>query len=114
MKRYCLLFILTSVPLLIYTQSFYKTPYGEKYHLSTCKLVENTSAKISLDKAKKMGLAPCKICKPQAHNGKQKKGYKEKGESKIKHRCLGKTKKGKRCKNTTKIANSYCFQHHPK
>ena len=114
MKQYYLIFILTITPLLSIAQSFYKTPFGEKYHLSTCKLVENTSAKLTLAEAKKMGLAPCKICKPLAHHGKINKVNKEKGESIIKHRCLGKTKKGTRCKNVTKIANSYCFLHHPK
>lgn len=112
--KYFLACIITSLPLLFNAQSFYKTPYGEKYHLASCDMVENTSTKITLAEAQKMGLAPCKICKPLAHDGKQKKGNKEKGISKIKYRCLGKTKKGTRCKHTTRIANSYCFQHHPK
>lgn len=48
----------------ISAQTVYKTPSGEKYHLSTCRMVKNVSSQLSLDKALRSGLSPCKICNP--------------------------------------------------
>ena len=45
-------------------QTVYKTPSGEKYHLSGCRMVKNVSSALTLDKALKLGLNPCKFCKP--------------------------------------------------
>ncbi len=47
------------------SQSFYKTPSGNKYHLSTCRMVRNVSEEITVTEATKLGLQPCKICQPQ-------------------------------------------------
>lgn len=98
----------------INAQYYYKTPSGSKYHLETCRQVENTSERISLSEARAMGLSPCKICKPQNHGGTYRPPKKTPGQSKQKFQCIGKTKKGKRCRHTTKIANSYCYQHLPR
>lgn len=98
----------------ILAQHVYKTPSGKKYHLATCRMVENVSKKISLDKATESGLGPCKICKPpvgaMAIPDCDKEG---KGTDKT-IQCKGTTKAGSRCKHMTRIANSYCFQHSPK
>ena len=45
-------------------QVVYKTPSGTKYHLSNCRMVKNVSSTLPLDKALRVGLAPCKICLP--------------------------------------------------
>jgi hypothetical protein len=95
-------------------QDYYRTPSGAKYHLETCRMVENTSHRLSLQQAKEMGLKPCKICKPLNHGGTIRRPKKTPGQSKQKFQCIGKTKKGKRCRHVTKIANSYCYQHKPR
>jgi hypothetical protein len=95
-------------------QSVYKTPTGKKYHLSTCRMVENTSAKISFDHAKELGLEPCKICKPDPQKALLSSARNSNGEKKTSTQCKGLTKGGTRCKHLTRIGNGYCFQHQPK
>lgn len=46
-------------------QKIYKTPSGKKYHLGSCRMVENVSEEIPFEQAAELGLEPCKICKPQ-------------------------------------------------
>ena len=47
----------------ISAQTVYKTPSGTKYHLANCRMVKNVSSALSLDKALRSGLQPCKICR---------------------------------------------------
>jgi hypothetical protein len=95
------------------SQSIYKTPHGKKYHLGTCRMVENVSEKITPQKAIALGLEPCKFCKPDLNNLKPSTENKAKGKSKTTVQCHGLTKKGTRCKHYTSIANGYCYQHQP-
>jgi len=44
----------------------YKTPFGKRYHLATCCMVENVSAEMQIADAVERGLTPCKICRPPA------------------------------------------------
>ena len=92
------------------SQNVYKTPSGKKYHLSSCRMVENVSKKVVDDFHQ---LTPCKICKPPSKKFLQKGSlYSNKavGESSS-VQCKGKTKKGTRCRHKTKLANGYCYQH---
>jgi len=96
-------------------QNVYKTPSGKKYHLSSCRMVENVSEKLTSNKIAQYHLTACKICKPPVVSAT---GYSSSLNAKnkavgtsISVRCKGKTKKGTRCKHKTKIANGYCFQH---
>jgi hypothetical protein len=77
-------------------------------------MVKNVSQKLSgAAEVKSFGLTPCKICKPPPIH-KLKKGTSGKDKSVGTSgtiRCKGITKKGKRCKRHTKLANGYCFQH---
>ncbi|SDJ97074.1 DUF5763 domain-containing protein [Flavobacterium noncentrifugens] len=97
----------------VHSQSVYKTPSGEKYHLATCRMVNNVSEEITLTHAVELGLDACKICHPPTAASlnilPQKKA---KGESNT-VQCKGTTKAGNRCKHMTSIANGYCFQHNP-
>lgn len=93
-------------------QSIYKTPSGKKYHLASCRMVENVSEKITPEKAKELGLEPCKICKPVIGILRVSSENKAVGKSKT-VQCSGRTKSGTRCKHKTSIANGYCFQHQP-
>jgi len=96
-----------------YSQVVFKTPSGEKYHLASCRMVKNVSEEISSDKARELGLTPCKICKPNnIYAGTIIPTHKAQGQD-ITVQCKGKTKSGNRCKHMTKIANGYCFQHQP-
>ena len=105
----CILFLSVSVK----AQAVYKTPSGNKYHLYTCRMVNNVSEKISENQAIKSGLQPCKICRPR-NIYKQGLGAPNKAKGKSNTRqCLGYSKSGKRCKHMTSIANGYCFQHNP-
>ena len=116
MKKAILLMILLlccNTPAIL-AQDVYKTPSVKKYHLATCRMVENVSEKISLEKAAETGLGPCKICKPPV--GAMAipiSNKKPKGEDKTTVQCKGTTKAGSRCKHMTRIANGYCFQHIP-
>jgi hypothetical protein len=95
------------------SQSIYKTPSGKKYHLGTCRMVENVSQKITPEQAIESGLEPCKICKPDINQLKFSTANKAVGQN-ISVQCKGITKKGTRCLHKTHIANGYCYQHQPK
>ena len=106
--------IITLMCFQVKAQNVYKTPSGKKYHLASCRMVENVSKKL-LGKAdiSKHHLNPCKICKPpKVENLSISYALLNKavGESQS-VRCKGITKKGTRCKHFTKIANGYCYQH---
>ncbi len=108
------LFLLLFSSSKVFSQSVYKTPSGEKYHLASCRMVENVSAKlVGKDDISYHGLTPCSFCKPPAKNKIiTKLGLvgKAVGES-ISVRCNGYTQKGTRCKHKTRLANVYCYQH---
>ncbi len=91
------------------SQIVYKTPSGERYHLPTCRMVNNVSQAITLEDAIKKGLTPCKICAPPSSSQnislKQKTA---KGESNT-VQCKGLTKAGTRCKHKTSIAMDIVF-----
>lgn len=108
--------ILTFFSVISFAQSVYKTPSGDKYHLTTCKHVNNVALRMTVDEAiNKYHLSPCKKCKPPVpknaiflHSGKNKAvGACEAT------RCKGKTKEQLRCKRRTKLCNGFCFQHNP-
>ena len=93
------------------SQSVYKTPSGQKYHLASCHMVKNVSEKITIEKARQLGLQPCKICKPpEVLSGPSPD--KQQGQHTT-VQCRGTTKAGTRCKHMTRIANGYCYQHQP-
>ena len=94
------------------SQAVYKTPSGAKYHLATCHMVKNVSEQISIEKAKQLGLQPCKICKPQNIYSSPYSPNKAQGQGAT-VRCKGTTKAGTRCTHMTRIATGYCFQHQP-
>ena len=109
--KYIQIICLLLFSLAVKSQTLYKTPSGEKYHLGTCRMVKNVSEKLSLNDARAKGLTPCKICNPPtAPNTNLYQQKKPKGEANT-VQCKGKTKAGKRCKHMTSIANGYCFQH---
>jgi len=94
-------------------QTVYKTPSGKKYHLSTCRMVNNVSTAITISDALALGLEPCKICNPPVNESLTlSTSNKAKGQSNT-VQCKGYTKAGTRCKHMTSIANGYCFQHNP-
>lgn len=95
-------------------QTVYKTPTGQKYHLSGCRMVKNVSSALSIEKAGQIGLSPCKICKPPFTQvlGFVSKANKTPGTN-SENRCLAITKAGSRCKRNTRIGNDFCFQHLP-
>lgn len=114
MKTKFLILFLLLYSYLLFGQSVYKTPSGKKYHLASCGMVENVSAKLVGEEGITYhGLTPCKFCKPPAKNQITTKfGLISKaiGES-ISVRCIGLTQKRTRCKHKTRLANGYCYQH---
>lgn len=94
-------------------QDVFKTPSGKKYHLATCRMVENVSAKISVAKAVELGLDACKICKPPAAINAIPYSSKKAQGTNTTVQCKCSTKAGTRCKHMTSLANGYCFQHNP-
>lgn len=107
MKKFSLIFLLLIVFSIeeVNAQTVYKTPSGKKYHLVSCRMVENVSGKLSFDEAMALGLEACKICKPDHKNSLiAPNDNKPKGE-KTTTQCNGITKAGNRCKHMTRIAN---------
>lgn len=77
-------------------------------------MVKNVSEEITVNKARELGLEPCKICQPQnIYNSNIHPVHKAQGQNTT-VQCLGSTKAGARCKHRTSIANGYCYQHQPK
>jgi hypothetical protein len=95
-------------------QTVYKTPSGAKYHLANCRTVKNVSEAITIEQALKLGLEPCKVCKPPFNTSYQSLPAKQANGEGATVQCRGITKSGTRCKHMTSIANGYCFQHQPK
>jgi hypothetical protein len=114
LKYTLLIAVLCMLPGVSQAQSVYKTPSGEKYHLSTCHMVENVSKKlVGVSDIEEHSLEPCKICKPPAKANlvsSLDKADKSVGEG-ASVQCKGITQSGTRCKHLTRIANGYCFQH---
>lgn len=95
-------------------QHYYKTPSGKKYHRENCRMVETVSSAVDADKIARLGLAPCKICKPPitVRQGLiPTSGTNKAVGVGAQVRCSGKTKENVRCKRETRSGNGYCFQH---
>ncbi len=94
----------------------YKTPHGKKYHLGSCRMVENVSEKLSKQDIRIHNLGPCSFCHPPIEIGEHARFVPEDKSVQIgeRVRCNGVTQKGKRCKRHTTLANGHCWQHHPK
>lgn len=107
-------FICAGLPTYLACQDIYCTPSGQKYHLSTCRMVVNVSKKlVGADELAKSNLEPCKICQPPSRMslvGSQTGKNKSVGES-AGVQCKGITKEGKRCLHSTRMANGFCYQH---
>lgn len=114
MKHFFFILLLFGFSFKCFAQDVYKTPSGKRYHLSSCRMVENVSSKlVGLKSIQKSKLTPCKICKPPPKHKLQKQLTSENkavGTS-TSVRCKGFTQKGTRCKHKTRLANGYCFQH---
>ena len=69
---------------------------------------------MTIEEAVKIGLQPCKICKPPGSTTAKltTDENKEKGEGQA-VQCRGITKAGNRCKRMTRLGNGFCFQHNP-
>lgn len=93
-------------------QVFYKTPSGKKYHTDSCRMVNNFSEAITIEKARELGLQACLICRPQNIYAGSTPRAKTSGQAAT-VQCKGKTKAGARCRHMTRIANGYCYQHQP-
>ena len=44
--KYIIIIFFLQGPIISYSQNVYKTPYGKKYHLASCRMVENVSSKL--------------------------------------------------------------------
>ena len=109
-KHFLLVFILSVGTLQLLSQTVYKTPYGKKYHIASCRMVENVSSELTLAEAARTGLDPCKICKPATATLQGLKFQEPRGVSTT-VQCKGLTKAKVRCRHMTSIANGYCYQH---
>lgn len=113
MKHFLVIVLLVTFSGAVLSQSFYKTPTGKKYHLASCRMVNNVSEKITIERALKLNLEPCNFCQPSAKANKFKNGSVDaKGQGKT-VQCKAIKKNGQRCRHRTRIANGYCFQHNP-
>jgi len=114
MKKFLLFLKVFFLSNFLLGQDIYKTPYGEKYHLSDCRMVENVARKLLNDEdIRNSRLEPCKICKPPII-GMLEHGFHQRDKSVGSCsivQCKGRTKKGTRCKHKTRLCNGYCYQH---
>lgn len=102
----------------ISAQSVYITKTGTKYHKNTCHHLKYSKQEVTLDKALKLGLTACSVCKPTVGNGGGSDATSSKTNfqpSTIKStaatQCTGTTKSGARCKRMVKSGNGRCYQH---
>lgn len=114
MKNLFLTLLFIGVNVVVWSQKVYKTPSGKKYHLVSCRMVNNVSKELTIAEASKLGLDPCKICKPVEQNSDTRLQVGKARGVGTSVQCAGTTKAGNRCKHQTKIANGYCYQHQPK
>jgi hypothetical protein len=124
------LFFLTVVISLLFSNVFSQTVYitktGAKYHTSTCRYLSKSSYAINLSDAISKGYDACKVCKPSSietttHLSNQTLKKTQEEEVRIDNnsankviqsaQCAATTKKGNRCKRSTKSPNGYCWQH---
>lgn len=111
--KYLQIILFIFISLICKSQTVYKTPSGAKYHLASCRMVNNVSKELSIPDAIKIGIQPCKICKPSTVNMQFESPKKITNGTSNTVQCKGITKAGTRCKHMTSIANGYCFQHNP-
>ncbi|MBK8610472.1 MAG: hypothetical protein IPL84_11185 [Chitinophagaceae bacterium] len=113
MLRYLQVAFLLALSTFGESQTVFKTPSGAKYHLASCRMVNNVSKELSVSEAIQLGLEPCKICKPPILQMSSATSQKKANGQSNTVQCRGVTKAGNRCKHMTSIANGYCFQHNP-
>lgn len=113
MNKVLFIILYIFLPSFLCAQNVFKTPSGNRYHLSNCRTVKNVSQEITKAEARKIGLTPCAVCKPEnIYAGTEPVVHKAKGEG-TSVQCRGLTKAKKRCLHMTKIGNGFCFQHQP-
>lgn len=97
----------------------YITSSGDKYHQSYCRYLGKSSVAISISDAMAKGFKPCSDCNPEYTQPLpdrpeiKKDTVRASGITQLpaKVRCIGVTKKGKRCRRSTRDSDKRCFQH---
>lgn len=90
----------------------YVTRTGEKYHLSHCQYLKNSSIAIAHAEAEKLGYTPCSVCKPTRRATTVAPATSTTVAKPVASRqCTGMTQKGQRCKRMTTNVNGRCYQH---
>ena len=46
------------------SKTVYKTSTGKKYHQESCRYLSKSKIALDLNEAKRIGLLPCSVCKP--------------------------------------------------
>ena len=63
---------------LSFAQTVYSTEKGKKFHKKNCSVVNEGKKGMELAEAKKLGLEPCSVCKPDSPADKPKAAAKKK------------------------------------
>ena len=63
---------------LSFAQTVYATEKGKKFHKKNCSIVNEGKKGMELAEAKKLGLEPCAVCKPDSPADKPKTPAKKK------------------------------------
>lgn len=102
-------FIFVSI---VSAQTVYVTNTGKKYHEGSCRYLHSSSISMTLQNAHDSGYEPCKVCKPPVYYGTTKSNdQKLEEKATTSQQCIAMTKKGKRCKRSTKDPSGRCWQH---
>lgn len=67
-----LLLITTSASFADSKDVVYRTRTGERYHSDGCRYLKQSKIKTTVGEARKIGLSPCKVCKPPASRVSQR------------------------------------------
>lgn len=108
----------TAAPIHDKDETVYITRTGKKYHRAGCRSLAKSRIPIALAEAAAR-YGPCGICKPPTASGGAAPAKPERAPASgsssvgqgVSRQCTGITKKGARCKRTTRSPNGRCYQH---
>jgi hypothetical protein len=120
-----LLSVFLTSTLNVFTQTVYKSKSESKYHLLSCRYLEQNHDSLDLSLAIKNGFSPCGVCNPPTKIGqviKSNAGSMSIGKTDMKpqmnstttvtgKQCAFVAKDGTRCTGEVEAGSKYCLEH---
>jgi hypothetical protein len=108
----------------LFAQTVYKSKVESKYHLLTCRYLDQSHDSLDLSFAIKKGFAPCPVCDPPTKVGQavKKNAPMEMGKTDMKppmnsstmaadKQCIFVKSDGTRCTKEAETGSKYCMTH---